>query len=85
MNSNSNNKMLIPSIIPSALHQPDGLIIKGTRGSDLDDVNSIRSYPAVSVNNHKMVDAAMQQDDTQSTHNYNRSPAASGINDHSQT
>lgn len=43
-----NQRMLIPSVIPSAIHLAEGGInIKGTRASEIDDINSIKSYPAV--------------------------------------
>jgi hypothetical protein len=72
--------MLIPSVIPSAIHLADSNVpIKGTRGSEIDDINSMKSYPAL----QKMVDATtMQQDETQSTHQDN-SPLTTGINDYS--
>ena len=47
--------MLIPSIIPSALHVPDQ-IAKGTKGTEVDDAMSQKSYPAANAN-LKMVDA----------------------------
>ena len=47
--------MLIPSIIPSALHQPENFqAIKGTKATENDENISQKSYPAT---NSKMVDA----------------------------
>ncbi len=59
----NNQKMLIPSIIPSALHLPDQ-VAKGTKGTEVDDMVSQKSYPAAN-GNLKMIDATtMQHDET---------------------
>ena len=72
--------MLIPSVIPSAIHYAEGgAVIKGSKGSDVDDINSIKNYPVI----QKMIDATtMLHDETQSTHHDN-SPLGSRVNDYS--
>lgn len=73
--------MLIPSIIPSALHFHDH-VGRVTKGTDVDDVASQKSYPATN-GNPKMADATtIQHDETQSTHHDN-SPLTTGVNDYS--